>query len=85
MTIVSGQRADRICTKGGGFEKLKAAQRDDDISLTLEPGLQPVLEVDQSLAKKADEIFEKEQELAVKEQQVVRKEPTPEMFVDENG
>ncbi|KAL1944220.1 hypothetical protein VTO73DRAFT_3405 [Trametes versicolor] len=70
---------------GGGFEKLKAAQRNDDISLTLEPGMQPVLEVDQSLAKKADEIFEKEQELAVKEQLVVRKEPTPEMFVDENG
>lgn len=46
--------------------------------------MQPVLEVDQSLAKKADEIFEKEQELAVQEQ-VARKEPTPEMFVDENG
>ncbi|KAI9063152.1 hypothetical protein FKP32DRAFT_1758266 [Trametes sanguinea] len=70
---------------GGGFEKLKAAQRDDDISLTIEPGLQPALEVDQSLARRADEIFEKEQELALQEQQAAREEPEPELFVDENG
>ncbi|KAI0638262.1 MRC1-like domain-containing protein [Trametes polyzona] len=71
---------------GGGFEKLKAAQRDDDIALTAEPGLQPALEVDQSLAQKADQIFEKEQELAVQAQQEQsRVEPTRQMFVDENG
>ncbi|OSD04325.1 hypothetical protein PYCCODRAFT_1433706 [Trametes coccinea BRFM310] len=70
---------------GGGFEKLKAAQRDVDISLTMEPGLQPALEVDQSLARKADEIFEKEQELALQEQQAAREEPKRELFVDENG
>ncbi|KAH9846961.1 MRC1-like domain-containing protein [Lenzites betulinus] len=71
---------------GGGFEKLKAAQRDDDISLTLDTGLQPALEVDQSLAEKADQIFEKEQELAVQEQEELsRIESSRELFEDENG
>ncbi|KAI9000938.1 MRC1-like domain-containing protein [Trametes punicea] len=71
---------------GGGFERLKAAQRDDDISLTLDTRLQPALEVDQSLVKKADEIFEKEQELAIQEQQQEsRTESKPQLFVDENG
>ncbi|KAI0832501.1 hypothetical protein BC628DRAFT_1346937 [Trametes gibbosa] len=71
---------------GGGFEKLKAAQRSDDISLTLDPGLQPALEVDQSLVEKADQIFEKEQELAVQEQQELsRTESSRELFEDENG
>ncbi|KAI0677470.1 hypothetical protein C8Q78DRAFT_1002861 [Trametes maxima] len=70
---------------GDSFEKLKAAQREEDVSLTIEPGLQPALEVDQSLAKKADEIFEKEAEYAVQEQQETRPEPKPQMFVDENG
>ncbi|KAI0650663.1 MRC1-like domain-containing protein [Trametes meyenii] len=71
--------------EGDSFEKLKAAQREEDVSLTLEPGLQPALEVDQSLVKKADEIFEKEAEYAVQEQQETRSEPKPQMFVDANG
>ncbi|KAH9899795.1 MRC1-like domain-containing protein [Cubamyces lactineus] len=70
---------------GGGFEKLKAAQQDDDISLTMDTGVRPVLEVDQSLVKKADELFEKEQELVVQEHQAALDEPKPQLFVDENG
>ncbi|KAI0375716.1 hypothetical protein BV20DRAFT_932382 [Pilatotrama ljubarskyi] len=70
---------------GGGFEKLKAAQRDDDISLTPDCGLEPALEVDSSLVKKADEIFVKEQEFVVRDQQERRPEHKPELFVDENG
>ncbi|KAJ2994581.1 hypothetical protein NUW54_g7526 [Trametes sanguinea] len=38
-----------------------------------------------SLARRADEIFEKEQELALQERQAAREEPEPELFVDENG
>ncbi|KAI0776041.1 hypothetical protein BD413DRAFT_469485 [Trametes elegans] len=70
---------------GGDFEKLRAAQRDDDDLLTAEPGLQPALEVDQSLAKKADEIFEKEQEFVLQAQQQARPLPKQEVYIDENG
>ncbi|KAI0335542.1 hypothetical protein GY45DRAFT_1316888 [Cubamyces sp. BRFM 1775] len=70
---------------GGGFEKLKVAQREDDIALTLDTGVRPALEVDLSLVKKADELFEKEQEMVVQEHQEAVEEPKPQLFVDENG
>ncbi|KAI0660906.1 MRC1-like domain-containing protein [Cubamyces menziesii] len=70
---------------GGDFEKLKAAQREDDISLTVDTGIRPALEVAPSLIKKADELFEKEQEMVVQEHQAALEEPKPQLFVDENG
>ncbi|RPD67083.1 hypothetical protein L226DRAFT_529476 [Lentinus tigrinus ALCF2SS1-7] len=67
-----------------GFDQLKAAQDDDDIALTAEPGLQAALDVSSTWRKKADEIFEKEQEqIALQEQANAQKEP--EMYVDANG
>ena len=68
------------------FDQLKAAQGNDDIALTAEPGLQAALDVSSTWRKKADEIFEKEQEqIALQEQANAQKDPEPEMFVDANG
>ena len=56
----------------------------DELSLTFDVKLQPALELDPDIRRKADAVFEKEQMFAVEEaNQHQRKEP--ELYIAENG
>ncbi|KAF9045974.1 hypothetical protein BDZ89DRAFT_101606 [Hymenopellis radicata] len=57
---------------------------DDDLGLTQDVALQPAFEAEESLKRKADDIFAKEQEFLLRES-VVETRKEPELFVDENG
>lgn len=56
---------------------------DGGLALTLNPSLQPALEVTDSVRKKADNIFEKEQEFVMEDEN--DDNLGPQMFVNENG
>jgi mediator of replication checkpoint protein 1 len=56
----------------------------DELSLTLDVGLQPALEVDENRLRQADAIFEKEQAYLV--EAANRKPKTkPELYVNDHG
>ena len=57
----------------------------DEFTLTLGQSLQPALEVDESLLRQADNIFEKEQGFIVGEATVVPKSAAKPLFVNRHG
>jgi mediator of replication checkpoint protein 1 len=59
---------------------------EDDLSLTLDVGLGPTLEVSSTLRRKADNIFEKEQEYLIENANLQQKpNRSPELYISENG
>ncbi|KAH9947256.1 MRC1-like domain-containing protein [Amylocystis lapponica] len=67
-----------------GLDKLRGLGDADGLSLTLDVGLQPALEVSGSLLRKADSIFEKEQEYLADEA-IRNPAKKPQLYVNENG
>lgn len=60
--------------------------RTQDLSLSLGATLQPALEVDENLMRKADAIFEREQEFVVGDSRSSgRPAGKPEMFINKHG
>lgn len=57
----------------------------DELSLTLDVGLQPALEVSESLRRQADSIFEKEQEYLLEAANKQPKKRKPELYVTDHG
>ncbi|GAV99481.1 hypothetical protein LENED_000940 [Lentinula edodes] len=63
------------------FDKLR---RNNPLALTQEVGLQPALEVDESLKRQADEVFEREQELII-ETVNASTSKKPELYINDQG
>ncbi|OJA13418.1 hypothetical protein AZE42_05784 [Rhizopogon vesiculosus] len=72
--------------EGLSFKKPALLGDGDDLSLSLDVGLKPALEVSSTLRRKADNIFEKEQkyviEMANRQQ---KQDKNPELYISENG
>ncbi|KAF7978296.1 hypothetical protein HWV62_887 [Athelia sp. TMB] len=76
---------DEHGTKDAGLNKLRKPAEDiEELSLTLDVGFQPVLEVDENLRRQADAIFEKEQAYLV---EAANRKPKKkeELYVNDHG
>ncbi|THH02393.1 hypothetical protein EW026_g443 [Hermanssonia centrifuga] len=69
---------------GSALQKLRPPQSSKDLSLTMDAQIQPALDVDETLLRKADDIFEKEQEFLLED--AVKAPPSQRsVYVNETG